>query len=281
MRSKVITKVNSVVNALAALIYTEPQQQERWVKNNRYLYSALEEPLNLYDGDCCIAPLFVVVGLSSYENSREIKIVRPAYDLEGVEAEILEMSCIDVVNDIALLIWSKRKNGYREIEFDSGYFKPLSCDNPYKRVSHISTISHSTFAPELHIIEGAMLDLDKIPQNYVPFISIPNLWEMEYGFTKYDEKGMDFDKHNLMEIVEYKNESNVLQEGIQTLYDNCILSYDRIKIRNRLKEFYLYVDTDKYKDFMGNEDEIDIALEDFKKCLILEETSLCYQEHCK
>lgn len=237
MESKVITTKDEVLGAIAYCISSDPYKQVEWVEENRKTWG-FSETVKGYSGNYCALPLFLILGFKYSNRKKELCFVTGAESMQEVQKSVLDAFEFDSeeLDGVEVLMYQADK-GFQKIDYNLGYYEPESCD---------CSNCQNKFAPELNYLE-VNLNFEDIPDGCTPFVELPYIWEFEYGNRKNDETGLAYfePEKEKFEIHKFKNVENAFNEAIATLFAES--GMDRVKIRSRWFEFYIYVNLPEYK----------------------------------
>lgn len=257
MNSKVITTQNEVLGAVAHCLSNDPYKQVKWIEENKYNWG-FSETIKGYSGDYCALPIFLILGFRYNDKEKELCFSTSAESIMEVEESIIDAFTFsdryddyEDLDEVIVLMYQADK-GFQKIDYNIGYYEPEPCDCP--------CCSENKFAPELTYFEEKP-NFDSIPEGCIPFVELPYIWEIEYGYQEDDKKGI-FSEQNKFEIYKYKNVNNIFHEVKATLFDesDCFSftsCMNRAKARNRWYEFYIYVNFPEDKEKWSNFDDFE------------------------
>lgn len=257
MKSKVITTQNEVLGAVAHCLSNDPYKQAKWIEENKYDWR-FSETIKGYSGDYCALPIFLILGFRYNDKEKQLCFSTSAENIMEVEESVLNAfdsyryddwrDGYEDLDEVVVLMYRPEK-GFQKIDYNIGYYEPESCD--------CSCCSENKFAPELTYFEEKP-DFDNTPEGCIPFVELPYIWEFEYNYRNNNKAEYFISKEDKFEIHKFKNINNAFREAKAALFfdSNKTLGFinclDRVRLRNRWYEFYIYVNFPEGKESWSN-----------------------------
>ena len=236
MKSKIILTRLEIFRAIASCISDNPAKQIEWVKENKESWDCFEN-IDARPSVYCIAPIFIVLGMHRCDNyERELKEILCPKDLMDLNDTVIDLfktkaNCSEDtrINEIVVLMYSE-KDGFKKVAYNLGYYEPVSSEVDLEDITSQNIVYFEDDLP-----------FDKIPENCVPFVELPYIWEVEYRLQEAD--------YTMLETYEFKSVDNALEKGITTLYHCAKLHLcNTVTVRNRWFDFCISVEHLRDKD---------------------------------